>query len=200
VSLKPGKPGSQLEQVRDALRTAGKGARRSALYHWMHQNHDKLIALFEDTPPAWAVLAEAFGRMGINDREGKNPAPKTVRMTWYRVRLDVTRFRARGVGAGAADLTAAASFMSQTADPALSRATEYFEFDPNVTEEDEPAPEPEFKFATIPSRSSPTARSDVPRTPAGSLRQDPDEVIARLLTRPKRGIIPMPDIPEPEDE
>jgi hypothetical protein len=72
---------------------------------------------------------------------------------------------------------------------------------PNADFEEGELPlEPEFKFATIPSWSPPAPRSDAARTPAVSLRQDPDEVVARLLARPKRGIIPMPAIPEPEDE
>jgi hypothetical protein len=91
VALKTGKAGNGLEQVREALRTARKGTLPSALHHRMRQNHDRLSALFEETSPAWAILAETFGRMGLTDREGKNPAPRTVRMTWCRVRLDVTR-------------------------------------------------------------------------------------------------------------
>jgi len=85
---------NRMEQVRTALQTARTGTLRSALYHWMRQNHDSLTALFEESTPAWAILAETFAGMGLNDREGKSPTPRTARMTWYRVRLDVARCRA----------------------------------------------------------------------------------------------------------
>ena len=99
--MKPRTTGDRLGEVRDALRTAHKGTVRSALYHWMRQNHDGLTALFEETTPAWAILAETFGGMGLTDRDGKIPTAKTARMTWYRVRLDVKQFRGRGAGCDA---------------------------------------------------------------------------------------------------
>ena len=39
---------NRMEQVRTALQTARTGTLRSALYHWMRQNHDNLTALFEE--------------------------------------------------------------------------------------------------------------------------------------------------------
>jgi hypothetical protein len=183
VALKPGKTGNRLEQVRTALRTAGKGALHSALYHWMRQNHDTLTALFEDSSPAWAILAETFGRMGLTDREGKSPAPKTVRMTWYRVRLDVTRLRARRTGQSTSDPALAVTFVSQTVAPAFSQTSGSFVSEAD-TREEKPPLEPEFRAA---------ARTASPRpllAPGGSPAGDPDPPPRKFgLARP-RGHMP----------
>lgn len=71
---------------------------------------------------------------------------------------------------------------------------------PEDTRQVEPPPEPEFKFASPRAASQPGSLSDVVKPPVSLHRQNPDEAIARLLARPGRGAIPMPDIPEPEDE
>jgi hypothetical protein len=179
VALKPGKTGNRLEQVRTALRTAGKGALHSALYHWMRQNHDSLTALFEDSSPAWAILAETFGRMGLTDREGKSPAPKTVRMTWYRVRLDVTRLRARRTGQSTSDPALAVTFVSQTVAPAFSQTSGSFASEAD-TREEKPPPEPEFRAAA--RNASPRPLLVPASTPAG----DPDPPPRRFgLARPR---------------
>jgi len=196
VALKPGKTGNRLEQVRTALRTGGKGALHSALYNWMRQNHDRLTALFEDSSPAWAILAETFGRMGLTDREGKSPAPRTVRMTWYRVRLDVTRFRARRNGQSASDPAPAVTFVSQAAAPAFSRTSGSFASEAD-TREEKPPLEPEFRAA---------ARNANPRpllAPGGSPAGDPDPPPRKFgLARPRGHVSSAPPstspVPEPE--
>jgi hypothetical protein len=196
VALKSDKTGNQLEQVRTALRTAGKGALHSALYHWMRQNHDRLIALFEDSAPAWAILADTFGRMGLTDREGKSPAPKTVRMTWYRVRLDVTRLRARRIGQSTSDPTPAVTFVSGTVAPAFSRTSDSFVSEVEMREERSP-PESEDGAAI------PTASPRPLLFPGGSPAGDPDPRPRTFgLARP-RGHVPStppspPPVPVPE--
>jgi hypothetical protein len=196
VAPKPAKTGNQLEQVRTALRTAGKGALHSALYHWMRQNHDRLTALFEDSSPAWAILAETFGRMGLTDREGKSPAPKTVRMTWYRVRLDVTGLRARRARRNTSEPAPAVTFVSQTVTPEFSPASSSFASNAD-TREEKPPLEPEFRAA---------ARTGSPRpllAPGGSLASDPDPPrrkfgLAQLRGHPSSAPAPPPPAPEPE--
>jgi hypothetical protein len=199
VGLKTRTTGDRLSEVRDALRTARKGTVRSALYHWMRQNHDGLSALFEETTPAWAILAETFGGMGLTDRDGKIPTAKTARMTWYRVRLDVKRYRVRSAGCDARG--PAPGFVTN---PWTDSANPPRGPDPLMTPEDtrqdEPPPEPEFRFASPRAASQPGALSDIAKPPVSPQCQNPDEAIARLLARPGRGAIPMPDIPEPEDE
>jgi hypothetical protein len=178
-------------------RTSGRG-RRSQLYLWLRAHHDQLLDGFRGTGPSWSQIATHLGDNGVVDGAGKAPAPETVRATWYRVRGDVAAARATHAESAASDPTRAVVFTpSRPAPPAFPVSDSPT---PNADFEEEELPlEPEFKFAAIPSWSAPE-RSDAPRTPAVSLRQDPDEVVARLLARPKRGIIPMPDIPEPEDE
>jgi hypothetical protein len=179
-------------------RTSGRG-RRSQLYLWLRAHHDQLLDGFRGTGPSWSQIATHLGDNGVVDGAGKAPAPETVRATWYRVRGDVAAARARHAESAAGDPAPAVVFTSSMPAPPASPASDSPTPDADFEEEELPL-EPEFKFATIPSWSPPAPRSDAPRTPAVSLRQDPDEVIARLLARPKRGIIPMPDIPEPEDE
>jgi hypothetical protein len=189
----------RLGEVRDALRTARKGTVRSALYHWMRQNHDGLTKLFEETTPAWAILAETFGRMGLTDRDGKSPTAKTARMTWYRVRLDVKRSRVRSAGCVARG--SAPDFVSNpwTDSSHPLRGTDC-PMRPEDTRQHDPPPEPEFRFASPRDASQPGTLSGIAKPPVSSLRQNPDEAIARLLARPGRSAVPMPDIPEPEDE
>ena len=179
---------NRMEQVRTALQTARTGTLRSALYHWMRQNHDSLTALFEESTPAWAILAETFAGMGLNDREGKSPTPRTARMTWYRVRLDVARCRApRGAPVPLPDV----AFVPPTARLAITDQNDLI---------DEPSSEPEFRFATSPGWSPSDALPDSGRPPVATRPQNADRAIAQLLARPKRGAVPMPDIPEPEEE
>jgi hypothetical protein len=111
----------------------------------------------------------------------------------------VAATRARHAESTVGDPTPAVVFTPSMHAPPGSPASDSPTPDTDFEEEQLPL-EPEFKFATIPSGSPPAPQSGAPRTPAVSLRQDPDEVVARLLARPKRGIISMPDIPEPEDE
>ena len=175
MALKSGTTSNQLEQVRTALRTVGKGALHSALYHWMRQNHDRLTALFEDSPPAWATLAETFGQMGLTDREGKSPAPKTVRMTWYRVRLDVTGRRARRTRQNTPESAPAVTFVSQTVASAFSEKTPL---------------EPVFRGAARPGSPRPLLAPD--GSPAG----DPDPPARKFGLAQLRGH--PPSAPEPE--
>jgi len=183
VALKSDKTGNQLERVRAALRTPGKGAPHSALYHWMRQNHDSLVSVFADSTPAWAVLADTFGRMGLTDRKGKNPAPKTVRMTWYRVRLDVTRFRALPIRQSTSDPAPTFAFVSQTVAPAFSRTSDPLASDSDTPEEKPPL-EPDFEAP---------ARTASPRpllSPGGSPAGDSDPPPRTFGMARPRGHVP----------
>ena len=178
-------------------RTSGRG-HRSQLYLWLRAHHDQLVEGFRRTGPSWIGIATHLGDNGVVDGAGKAPAPETVRATWYRVRRDVAAARARHATPADSDRAPAVVFTVSTPAPPALQASDSAAPDADFEEEELPV-EPEFKFATIPW-SPPPPPSAVPATPAVSLRQDPDEVIARLLARPKWGTIPMPDIPEPEDE
>jgi len=90
------KTGAGWERVRKAV--LERGSLRSPLWHWMRANRDRLSALFEREPPAWAVLAGTFGAMGLTDRAGQCPTAETARKTWYRVRRTTGSIRAKAAG------------------------------------------------------------------------------------------------------
>jgi hypothetical protein len=66
VALRKTNKADGWEQVRTTV--IANGTLRSPLWRWMHRNHDRLSALFEQAPPAWEVLVETFGGMGLTDR------------------------------------------------------------------------------------------------------------------------------------
>ena len=74
-------------------RAAGTG-RRSRLYLWLRAHHGKLVAEFGRNGPSWSQVARQLGNHGVLDGAGKQPAPETVRATWYRVRRDLAAARA----------------------------------------------------------------------------------------------------------
>ena len=75
----------------------GRG-HRSQLYLWFYAHHDQLAEGFGRNGPSWSQIARRLGDNGISDGKGKQPAPETVRATWYRVRRDVAAARARRAG------------------------------------------------------------------------------------------------------
>src|SRR5689334_7197858 len=81
-----------MQRIAEIARGASK---RSALYLWLHANHDEFLALMEETRPNWKRLAEGFAEIGIVTPEGKPLTAETVRVTWYRVRRDVAKARAK---------------------------------------------------------------------------------------------------------
>jgi len=201
-------------------RAIGRG-RRSQIYLWLRARHDQLVESFAETGPAWSSIAAHLGNIGLVGGWGKPPAPETVRKAWYLVRRDVAARAGSAPGVVFARPTTSAPVLPapviplagdpvspergvrtvglKSAPAALAVRENGLPSDADIPE-GEPSPEPEFKFATFPSWSPSAPRSDASATSAVSQRQDPDEVIARLLARPRRGSIPMPDIPEPEDE
>jgi hypothetical protein len=73
---------------------SGRG-HRSQLYLWLRGRHDQLAEGFGRNGPSWSHIARHLGDNGVYDGAGKQPAPETVRATWYRVRRDVAAARAR---------------------------------------------------------------------------------------------------------
>jgi hypothetical protein len=78
-------------------RPSGRG-HRSQLYLWLRGHHDLLAEGFGRNGPSWSHIARQLGDNGVYDGTGKQPAPETVRATWYRVRRDVAAARARRAG------------------------------------------------------------------------------------------------------
>ena len=194
MASKDGSRDKRVDQVRDALFSARTRTVRSTLYHFMRQNHDELSTVFEEAPPAWGPLAERFGTMGLTDRGGKPPSANTARMTWYRARLDVKQARSRQ-GASTASESALAARSVNGRSPVASRPVVHMATDDPA---DDRAPEPEFRMAR-PHGSVPSLTT-TPKQPTPVQRRDPDAAIAELLRRPRAGSIPMPDVPEPEED
>lgn len=194
MASKDGSRDKRVDQVRDALFSARTRTVRSTLYHFMRQNHDELSTVFEEAPPAWGPLADRFGTMGLTDRGGKPPSANTARMTWYRARLDVRQARSRQ-GSSTASESALAARSVNGRSPVASRPVVHMATDDAV---DDRAPEPEFRMAR-PHGSVPSLTT-TPKHPTPVQRRDPDAAIAELLRRPRAGSIPMPDVPEPEED
>jgi len=194
LASKDGSRDKRVDQVRDALFSARTRTVRSTLYHFMRQNHDELSTVFEEAPPAWGPLAERFDTMGLTDRGGKPPSANTARMTWYRARLDVRQARSRQGSSTASESTLAARSINGRSAVASRPAVHMATDDPAGDR----APEPEFRMAR-PHGSVPSLTT-TPKQPTSVQRRDPDAAIAELLRRPRAGSIPMPDVPEPEED
>jgi hypothetical protein len=160
------------EQIRNAV--LANGTIRSPLWHWMRQNHDRLNALFEQAAPAWPVLAETFGGMGLTDRTGQSPTAATARKTWYRVRQHMKRARTRRAQPMAGDTVSGTGGASRPGGSRLLRA-------PAASESLEPeSPHQRFGVA-LPRGHRTSEASAAPVAPMPDrVRRTPEEV-ARIV-------------------
>jgi hypothetical protein len=157
------------EQVRKTVIT--NGTLRSPLWRWMHRNHDRLSALFEQAPPAWEVLVETFGGMGLTDRAGKNPTAETARKTWYRVRRNVAAARARRAKPAPGASVPTVAFISTTSARSATPSA------PVIPPAGDPDPRPR-KFGLAHPRGQPPA-TPPPRSPVSEparIQRSPEEV------------------------
>lgn len=70
--------------------------RHSAIFWWMRDNHDRLLAanrLRAENGQAndWTGVIAELESLGLTDRKGNPPTIDAVRKTWDRVRKDVAR-------------------------------------------------------------------------------------------------------------
>jgi hypothetical protein len=179
----PGRPDVALV-VSQAVtsRVRGRG-RRSPLYLWFRENHDVLTVEFERNAPSWSKLAEVLGTHGVLDGDGKPPTARGARGAWSRVRADVKKGRERRVATPAAPAQAAPVASSNTTE-ASAGADVWVD---------------EFQVAKAPV-AAPPKPPVAPHLPSVHEHRNPDEVIATLLARPRQGSIPMPAIPDPEED
>ncbi len=68
---------------------------RSALFRWLLEHHDALVAASEPRRLEWTVLCVEFAKEGLTDMKGQPPSPATARKTWQRVRKERARLDAR---------------------------------------------------------------------------------------------------------
>lgn len=76
------------------LRKVERPADRSALFHWMVEHHDKLLAAGNGARLVWADLCVSFAEMGLTCRTGQPATPAVARLTWYRARKLVAQRQA----------------------------------------------------------------------------------------------------------
>jgi hypothetical protein len=185
---------AELARIGNVLR---RSSRHSRLYQWMRKLHAKMAEQFAEDRPNWATLAIEFGAMELFDAKGQPPSAHVARRTWWQVRHDLATKAARKQAKTAAAVAGVQAVPPLTTVPAIlsTQATRTL---PSAV--DQPS-EPEFQVARLPTLIAPPASTPapVPPAPVQPLR-DPDVEIARLLGRPKLGSIPMPAVPEPEDE
>jgi hypothetical protein len=161
------------EQVRKTV--IANGTLRSPLWRWMHRNHDRLSALFEEAPPAWEVLVETFGGMGLTDRAGRNPTAETARKTWYRVRQNIAAARTRRAKQAPDGSTPAVASMSTTS---VRSAAPSAPISPPACE---PEPRPR-KFGLAQLRGyPPSAPPPSPPVPEPERIQRSPEEVARIV-------------------
>ena len=200
MARKPTVPGiavTIVELMAENARAVGRG-RRSKLFLWLRAHHDQLVEGFDENGPSWITIAAQLGSYGLVDGAGKPPAPETVRATWYRVRREVATSRANGAKAVVSDLPAGV-VIPMIATAPVPRGSDALEFDTD-TPETEPQSEPEFKFAALRGTAPPEVLRDAREPPIVDQRHDPDQATARLPVRSRPGMVPMPDVPEPEEE
>lgn len=84
----------ELSRIAETIRHSGG---RSPLYRWLKPRHDAFAALLAETGgrPDWQALAGVFASMGVMGGNGQPVSPEAARHTWWRVRRDVARMRAR---------------------------------------------------------------------------------------------------------
>jgi hypothetical protein len=169
VTLRKTDKGDGWELVRKTV--IANGTLRSPLWRWMHQNHDRLSALFEQAPPAWEVLVETFAGMGLTDRAGKNPTAETARKTWYRVRRNIAAARARRAGPAPEPPVPDAAFISTTS--ARSAAPS----NPVSPPAGDPDPRPrKFGLAQLRGHPSSTPPPPSPACEPERIHRSPEEV------------------------
>ena len=65
----------------------------SAVYLWLYDHHDELVAQFQAAPVRWEALAATMAGMGVLNAKGIKPRSDSVRRTWWRVRQHVLAAR-----------------------------------------------------------------------------------------------------------
>ena len=77
------------------LKHVERGPRRSTLFYWMVEHHDRLIRSWPSHGVVWSELSREFDALGLTDRNGRKPSVKCSRQTWERARTAVQKHRAR---------------------------------------------------------------------------------------------------------
>ena len=83
---------NELSRIAEVVR---QGGGRSPLYRWLRARHDAFTELLWEARPEWRALAAEFAAMGLLGGDGRPVTPEAARHTWWRVRRDVAKARAK---------------------------------------------------------------------------------------------------------
>jgi len=81
-----------LEAILDCI--DGSYSRRSPLYHWMTEHHDRLLEAWTGRHVCWNDVCDLFVVLGLTDFAGKPATIETAKKTWWSVRKAVAQARA----------------------------------------------------------------------------------------------------------
>jgi hypothetical protein len=203
--------------------TGGGRGRRAPLYWWLYARAEEIRPLLASIRPSWDNFATVLPDINeVRDGSGKRPSGARVRKTWFEV------CQAKGwvpkpivtspKSARASPSPPASGLPTPTMDrqagvnpPEMAPGVRALPAEPAASpshtgehaglEEGTVAPAPEFQVARLPTVSGSAPSRATPLHPAPvQQRRDPDVEIARLLARSRLGSIPMPAVPEPEDD
>jgi hypothetical protein len=69
-------------------------SRRSPLFHWMAEHHDRLLEAWTGRHVCWKDACDLFVLLGLTDCAGKPATIQTAKRTWWNVRKAVAQARA----------------------------------------------------------------------------------------------------------
>jgi hypothetical protein len=176
---------SKLVAEMSQTRVRGR-SRRSRLYLWFRENHDRLETEFARNSPSWDRLAEILAENGLTNGDGAPPSGAGARTVWYRVRREIAE-AARQTGR-AGDYPSGVSPVVPVA-PAEQPADRAMTPPVNV-EIDPPEDRPRFRLATLrgmENAPAPEPAKPAPAPVASQPNPNVDDVLADFLGRPSPG-------------
>ena len=189
------RPDADVERVAADLRTRWVPA--DGIAPWLRKNLPRLRRMARDDAWSWADIGRAMTLAGITYGSGK---PWTGKMLTMKVAQAQNQLRQRE-----AERPSREAPVPRPASPAVEMRGDPVDDTPqpvfSVAKPVEPALEPEFQIARPRSPIGAAPAPAAPTRPAVSRSAaEVDAQIAALLGRPKLGSVPMPAVPEPEED
>jgi len=215
MSRKPARPDAEIEQLAAELRARWTPA--DGIMPWLRKRLSRLTRLHEDEGWSWADIGRAMDAAGIRYETGRAWTGFLLARKVGQARAELRKREAKRAAvkpalprpvelstqapAQRAAAWVAAPAIENDSEPQPTFALASLPGRSTPPEPAGPASDPEFRLASLPAvMASPSAAPEPARPVPVRQRRDPDAEIAKLLARPKLGSIPMPTIPEPEDD
>lgn len=157
-------------------------SRHSSAYLWLRRNRQQVERQIADHGINWQDFAAALATAGIVNRKGEPFSGAALKQTWFRLRQDI--LKQPPARQGRPPIPAARG--REIAHGVVSVVGEEPEADGL------PARPRRFAPASLRGHTPALPPDDKPEPPPAPARQDPDEVVARLLGR-KRASKPQSD-------